>query len=185
MSLNKITSENQNDISDDFTVDENDDSSICTLIEGDVPIEGDIFRSFSFDDSDELIEVSPNSAASEKATSNSPAPLVFLPSNPALTNDKTTTNSSDEKNILDHRTSKANPNGRTPPVDGEIFDMVRTYKCNFNINGVKPDLTPADINALMDNIVNNKVFRTSSGDIVKKSGAHVTSKNVQKFKITD
>ena len=29
--------------------------------------------------------------------------------------------------ILDHRTQKANPNGRTPTVDGEAFDMVRSY----------------------------------------------------------
>lgn len=29
--------------------------------------------------------------------------------------------------ILDHRTLKVKPNGRTPSVDGEAFDMVRSY----------------------------------------------------------
>lgn len=32
-----------------------------------------------------------------------------------------------KEDILDFRFSKTNPSGRTPPVDGEAFDMVRCY----------------------------------------------------------
>ena len=32
-----------------------------------------------------------------------------------------------KKCLYNHRTLKANPNGKTPPVDGEAFDMVRSY----------------------------------------------------------
>lgn len=64
------------------------------------------------------------------------------------------------------------------------FLTEKGQKCAFNINGVKPDLTSTDINTLMDDIVSSKVFRTNSGDIVKKFGAHVTTKDVQKIEIT-
>lgn len=78
---------------DDFTVEDDAELSICNLVEGEPIIEGNILKSFSFEDSE----------------------------------DNTTYNSSDDKTIFDQRTSKANPNGRTPPIDGEAFDMVRTY----------------------------------------------------------
>jgi hypothetical protein len=78
---------------DDFTVEDDAELSICNLVEGEPIIEGNILKSFSFENSE----------------------------------DNTTYNSYDDKTIFDQRTSKANPNGRTPPIDGETFDMVRTY----------------------------------------------------------
>ena len=57
-------------------------------------------------------------------------------------------------------------------------------KCNLNINGVKPEITKAEINTLMDTIITKKVFTTNAGDLVKKSAAHVTEKSVKKFEVT-
>ena len=57
-------------------------------------------------------------------------------------------------------------------------------KCNLNINGVKPEITQAEINTLMDTIITKKVFTTKAGDLVKKSSAHVTEKSVKKFEVT-
>ena len=57
-------------------------------------------------------------------------------------------------------------------------------KCGFNINGVKADITQAEINTLMDTIIAKKVFTTTTGDLIKKSGAHLTEKTVTKFEVT-
>lgn len=57
-------------------------------------------------------------------------------------------------------------------------------KCNLNINGVKPEITQSEINTLMDTIIAKKVFTTTTGDIIKKSGAHLTEKSVKKFEVT-
>lgn len=44
-----------------------------------------------------------------------------------LRNEKISSKSEPKEDILDYRFSKTNPSGRTPPVDGEAFDMVRCY----------------------------------------------------------
>lgn len=115
---------------DDFTVEDDAELSICNLIEGEPVIEGNLLKSFSFEDSDEPTKILPNltapSASSKEAsniTINSTSSLAAT----ALTYSQISPNSSDDKTIFDQRTSKANPNGRTPPIDGEAFDMVRTY----------------------------------------------------------
>ena len=56
-------------------------------------------------------------------------------------------------------------------------------KSNFSISGVKPDITPTQVNALMDTIIQKNVFFTSSGALVKKSGASLTEKNVTKIDV--
>jgi hypothetical protein len=56
-------------------------------------------------------------------------------------------------------------------------------KNNFSISGVKPNLTQDQVNTLMDTIISKNVFITKSGALVKKSGAHITEKNVTKFDI--
>lgn len=124
MSLHNKKSKNK--YKDDFTVEEEEELSICNLIEGEPIIEGKVLKSFSFEDSDKPLEVLPNSnssSAPEAAASNPIINSTPISASAALTYDK----SSDDKTIFDQRTSKANPNGRTPPVDGEVFDMVRTY----------------------------------------------------------
>lgn len=128
MSLHKKKSKNK--YKDDFTVEEDEGLSICNLLEGEPIIEGNILKSFSFEDSGEPAEVLPNlnaPSASSNETSNIPINSSFSPAATALTYAEMSPKSSDEENILDHRTSTANPNGRTPPVDGEVFDMIRTY----------------------------------------------------------
>jgi hypothetical protein len=56
-------------------------------------------------------------------------------------------------------------------------------KSNFSISGVKPDLTPAQINTLMDTIIAKDVFFTTTGALVKKSGANFTQKTVTKIDV--
>ena len=56
-------------------------------------------------------------------------------------------------------------------------------KSNFSISGVKPTLTPAEVNTLMDTIISKNVFFTASGALVKKSGASLTAKNVTKIDV--
>lgn len=56
-------------------------------------------------------------------------------------------------------------------------------KSNFSLNGVKPDLTAAQINSLMDTIIQKNVFFAASGALVKKAGASLTEKSVKKFDV--
>ncbi|WP_270567982.1 hypothetical protein [Clostridium beijerinckii] len=129
MSLNRKKSKNKFDYKDDFTVDESEDVSICSLSYGEPKIEGKVLRSFSFDSSDELVEVLPDSQSSLTSVT-TPKPTINPKPSPAvieLTYEKTNLKSSRKKVALGERNSSGNPNGRTPPVDGEIFDMVRTY----------------------------------------------------------
>lgn len=54
-------------------------------------------------------------------------PLISTNDSSDLNFNKSFTVTDNKKDIIDNRTSKANPNGRTPTVDGEAFDMVRSY----------------------------------------------------------
>ncbi|NSB16541.1 DUF2922 domain-containing protein [Clostridium beijerinckii] len=56
-------------------------------------------------------------------------------------------------------------------------------KSNFSISGVKPDVTPAQVNSLMDTIIQKNVFFSSSGALVKKSDAKLTEKTVTKIDV--
>ena len=56
-------------------------------------------------------------------------------------------------------------------------------KSNFNISGIKPDLTSAQVNTLMDTIIAKNIFSTTTGALAKKSGAHITQKAVTKIEI--
>lgn len=56
-------------------------------------------------------------------------------------------------------------------------------KSNFSISGVKHDLTSAQVNALMDTIISKNIFFTTTGALVKKSGANFTEKSVTKIDI--
>jgi hypothetical protein len=128
MSLHKKKSKNK--YKDDFTVEEDEGISICNLIEGEPIIEGNILKSFSFEDTDQPTKILPNSnapLASSKETLNIPINSDSSLAATALTYNEISPNPSHDQTILDHRTSTANPNGRTPPVDGEVFDMIRTY----------------------------------------------------------
>ncbi|OVE65850.1 hypothetical protein CCS79_21065 [Clostridium diolis] len=56
-------------------------------------------------------------------------------------------------------------------------------KSTLSVSGAKPSLTKDEINALMDTIIAKNVFKTNSGDFVKKSGAQVTQRQVTKFDV--
>lgn len=56
-------------------------------------------------------------------------------------------------------------------------------KTNFSISGVKPDLTPTQINTLMNTFIEKNIFTTNSGGLVKKSTANVTAKSVTKIDV--
>lgn len=61
------------------------------------------------------------------------------------------------------------------------FLTEKGIKTNFSITGVNPDATPAQVNSLMDLMIQKNVFFTSSGALVKKSGAQITERNVKKI----
>ncbi|MFW2490250.1 DUF2922 domain-containing protein [Clostridium chromiireducens] len=56
-------------------------------------------------------------------------------------------------------------------------------KSTLSISGVKPNLTKDQINTLMNTIIAKNIFKTNSGDLVKKSGAQVTQRQVTKFDV--
>ncbi|AWK51022.1 DUF2922 domain-containing protein [Clostridium beijerinckii] len=56
-------------------------------------------------------------------------------------------------------------------------------KTNLSISGVKPTLTKDEVNTLMDNIIAKNIFTTNSGDLVKKSGAQLTQRQVTKYEV--
>lgn len=64
-----------------------------------------------------------------------------------------------------------------------VFLTELGIKSNFSISGVKPDLTQAQVNALMDTIISKNIFFTTTGALVKKSGANFTQKTVTKIEI--
>ncbi|MFW2491573.1 hypothetical protein ACN077_23885 [Clostridium chromiireducens] len=134
-----------------FCTDEDESVEIIGFSEGEAKIEGTLLKSFSFDSDDELVEepiISPDSSiaaagafniseTSNKLADNNTmvetnisyndSSSEFTKNEVSLPHNKSSIKSEPKKEVLDHRTLKANPSGRTPPVDGEIYDMVRTY----------------------------------------------------------
>jgi hypothetical protein len=113
MALKK--SKSKGEIKDDFSFDENESTDIFTFSEGELKLEGTLLKSFSFDNDGE-----PNEHMASYSHAENTAPLN-------LTSNQSNSSSNYIKENLDHRTLKANPNGRTPSIDGEAFDMVRSY----------------------------------------------------------
>lgn len=116
MNMTSKKAKSKSKIKDDFAIDENESMDVFTFSEGELKIEGSLLKSFSFDNDGELNEqyTISHSTSENIASSN-------------LTSNESSSNSYDKEQIFDHRTLKTNPNGRTPPVDGEAFDMVRSY----------------------------------------------------------
>ncbi|WP_160688199.1 DUF2922 domain-containing protein [Clostridium sp. C2-6-12] len=63
------------------------------------------------------------------------------------------------------------------------FTTEKGAKSNININGVKPDLTQAQINTLMNTIIQKNIFLTSTGALVGKAGANITQRSVTKVEM--
>ena len=56
-------------------------------------------------------------------------------------------------------------------------------KTTLSVSGVKTALTKDEVNALMDIVISKNIFETNSGDLVKKSGAQLTQRQVTKFDV--
>ena len=56
-------------------------------------------------------------------------------------------------------------------------------KSTLSISGVKPTLTKDEVNTLMDTIISKNIFKTNSGDLVNKSGAQLTQRQVTKYEV--
>lgn len=63
------------------------------------------------------------------------------------------------------------------------FTTEKGAKSNININGVKPELTQAQINTLMNTIIQKNIFITSTGALVGKAGASITQRSVTKVEM--
>ncbi|ALB47585.1 hypothetical protein [Clostridium beijerinckii] len=143
MNMSVKKSKVKDEIKDDFSIEENESSDIFTFSEGELKLDGTLIKSFSFDSDEDLIEhpapptihdptTTTNNNNNNNNNSNNSNNNNY--SNNDSTNTTPNLNSHDipynpdvKNEILDHRTLKVNPNGRTPSVDGEAFDMVRSY----------------------------------------------------------
>jgi hypothetical protein len=56
-------------------------------------------------------------------------------------------------------------------------------KTTLSVSGVKATLTKDEVNALMDTIISKNIFKTNSGDLIKKSGAQLTQRQVTKYEL--
>lgn len=56
-------------------------------------------------------------------------------------------------------------------------------KVSITVSDVKEDLTQAQIETLMDTLIDKNVFSTKSGDLATKYGASVTKKQVTKYEL--
>jgi len=56
-------------------------------------------------------------------------------------------------------------------------------KSTLSISGVKSTLTKDEVNALMDVVIAKNIFKTNAGDLVKKSGAQLTQRQVTKYEV--
>lgn len=63
------------------------------------------------------------------------------------------------------------------------FTTEKGAKNNISITGVKPDLTQAQINKLMDTIIQKNIFLSSTGALVGKAGANITQRSVTKIEM--
>ena len=146
---------------DEFSVDENESMDICSFTDGEAKIEGTVLRTFSFNDEDNPIDLSINSIAPESNSSLNKNSIEEgeADNETALTHNKNSVNSPNKKEIVDHRTLKSNPNGRTPAVDGEAFDMVRSYTLRRStvriLNKIK--VIHSDDNVYLNTIVDEAI----------------------------
>ena len=129
-----MSKKNNPPIKNDFSVAENEILEECVFTDGEVKIKGDVIMSLSFEEPSKSIDVCDNATnnLSNASLTNNESVSSCTPCSTNTLNvetnvNKTFSNTQERKENLDNRTFKSNPNGRTPPVDGESFDMRRTY----------------------------------------------------------
>lgn len=64
-----------------------------------------------------------------------------------------------------------------------VFLTAGNKKTTFAVTDVKSTITKAETNTLMDSILKENIFTTSSGDLVSKSSAVLVSKTETKFEV--
>jgi len=62
-----------------------------------------------------------------------------------------------------------------------VFLTAGSKKTTFSVTDVKSNLTETQVNALMNNILKENIFSTSSGDLVSKDSATIVAKTVTKI----
>jgi uncharacterized Fe-S cluster-containing radical SAM superfamily protein len=64
-----------------------------------------------------------------------------------------------------------------------VFITEKGVKSSLSISGVKPTLTKAEIDTLMDTIITKNVFLPTTGALVSKDSAQIVAKTVTKFEL--
>ncbi|MVX67502.1 DUF2922 family protein [Clostridium chromiireducens] len=59
-----------------------------------------------------------------------------------------------------------------------VFNTAGGKKTTFSITDVNNAVTPAEVNSLMNTILTENIFSTSSGDLVSKASAAIVAKTV-------
>ena len=64
-----------------------------------------------------------------------------------------------------------------------VFLTQLGIKSSLSISGVKPGITQAEVDALMDTIIAKDVFKATTGALVSKNSAQLVAKNITKYKL--
>ena len=59
-----------------------------------------------------------------------------------------------------------------------VFNTSGGKKATFSVTDVDSAVTPAQVNTLMNTILTENIFTTSSGDLVSKASAAIVAKTV-------
>jgi len=59
-----------------------------------------------------------------------------------------------------------------------VFNTSGGKKTTFSITDINSAVTPAEVNSLMNTILTENIFTTSSGDLVSKASAAIVAKTV-------
>ena len=65
-----------------------------------------------------------------------------------------------------------------------VFGTELGLKTTLSINDVKSDITKDEVDALMDTIITNNVFKVESGTLISKASAQLVSRKVDKFEVS-
>lgn len=63
------------------------------------------------------------------------------------------------------------------------FVCTNGKKSSLTIEGVKPTITDAEVNTLMDTIITNDIFLTSNGAFLEKGSASLTQREIKDFTV--
>lgn len=64
-----------------------------------------------------------------------------------------------------------------------VFITEKGTKSSLSISGIKPDLTKAQVDTLMDTIITKNVFLTTTGALAEKHSAQIVAKTVTKYEM--